>query len=406
MVDKRVLIADDSEPMREMLGSFLAHSGYRADLASDGRSAIERFETHPYDVVICDLQMPQVDGLKVLAHVKSADHDVPVIILTGHATLETAIEALRLGAYEYQYKPVENMEVFARLVERAYQHRRLLRENKRLIHELQQINAQLESQVNERTRELRTANEALLSLDKLKNDFLSVVSHELRTPLAVIALEAQLLNSDSITLPEDKLHEIYQTLQINTRRLQLQIDDLLDFALIEVGDLELRLKPCSINQIVRDVVDLYSARATEKRLTLTVKLPPTTSLAIVADGSRLRSALMHLVDNAIKFTPEEGAVVVSAHILVTVPDTNIPAVALSVKDTGIGIPASIQKNLFTAFSQADMSSTRRYGGLGIGLVLTKRIVEAHGGKVTFKSEPGQGSLFALWVPTRQELRGS
>ena len=405
MADKRVLIADDSEPMRETLGSFLANAGYRTDLAVDGRAAIERFEAHPYDVIICDLQMPQVDGLKVLAHVKAADHDVPVIILTGHATLETAIEALRLGAYDYVFKPVENMEVFARLVERAYQHRRLLRENKRLIHELQQINAQLESQVNERTRELRAANEALLSLDKLKNDFLSVVSHELRTPLAVIALEAQLLNSESIALPPDRLDEIYQTLQINARRLQIQIDDLLDFALIESGDLELRLKPCSINQIVRDVVDLYSARAIEKHITLTVNLPPTTSLAVVADGPRLRGALMHLVDNAIKFTPEEGSVTVSVHILVNVPDTNLPAIALSVKDTGIGIPASVQKTLFTAFSQADMSTTRRHGGLGIGLVITKRIVEAHGGKVTFKSDPGQGSLFALWIPTRQELRG-
>lgn len=405
MTDKRVLVADDAETIREMLGSFLANEGYRTDLANDGRSAITMFDAHPYDVIISDLQMPHVDGLSVLSHIKQADRDAQVIILTGHATLETAIEALRLGAYDYQYKPVENMEVFARVVDRAYNHRRLLRENKRLVHELQQVNAQLESQVAERTRELRIANQSLRSLDKLKNDFLSVVSHELRTPLAVISLEAQLLNSDTITLPADKLRGIYQTLQTNTRRLQIQIDDLLDFALIESGGLELNLKPCSINQIVRDVVDLYSARADEKHIKLTLNLPPTTSLAVVADGPRLRSALLHLIDNAIKFTPEEGTVTVSVHILVTVPETNTPAIAVSVRDNGIGIPPSTQKNLFTAFNQADMSTTRRYGGLGMGLALTKRIIEAHGGKITFKSEPGQGSLFALWIPTRQELRG-
>jgi signal transduction histidine kinase len=402
MTDKRVLVADDAEAIREMLGSFLANMGYRTDLAIDGQAAIDLFKAHPYDVLICDLQMPHVDGLTVLAAVKTLDPDAQVIILTGHATLETAIEALRLGAYDYQFKPLDNMEVFARLVERAYHHRDLLRENKRLVRALQEVNAHLESQVAERTRDLQTANEALRSLDKLKNDFISVVSHELRTPLAVIALEAQLLASDTIPFAPDKLHEIYQALSVSARRLQIQIDDLLDFALIERGELELRFKSFSINQIVRDVMDLYSARAAEKHITFTLNLPPTAVLSVMADGPRLRSALVHVVDNAVKFTPKNGLVTMSVHNMVTLPDTDIPAIAVAVRDTGIGIPPETQKNLFTAFNQADMSTTRRFGGMGMGLALAKRIVEAHNGKITFKSELGNGSLFALWIPTRQE----
>ena len=405
MADKRVLVADDAEAIREMLGSLLVNMGYRIDLAIDGQAAIDLYKARPYDVLICDLQMPQVDGLTVLATVKEFDPDAQVIILTGHATLETAIEALRLGAYDYQFKPMDNMEVFARLVDRAYHHRDLLRENKRLVHELQEANTHLESQVAERTRDLRAANESLRSLDKLKNDFISVVSHELRTPLAVITLEAQLLASDTIPFSPEKLHEIYRAQLVSARRLQIQIDDLLDFALIERGELELKFKSCSINQIVRDVVDLYSARAAEKQLTLTLNLPPTVQLAVTADGPRLRSALMHLVDNAVKFTPENGTVTVSVHSLVTVPDTGTPAVAVAVRDTGIGIPPDTQKNLFTAFNQADMSTTRRFSGMGMGLALAKRIVEAHDGRITFKSEPGRGSLFALWIPTRQEETG-
>jgi signal transduction histidine kinase len=209
--------------------------------------------------------MPRGDGLVVLAQVKTADPDVQVIILTGHATLETAIEALRLGAYEYQFKPVDDMEIFARLVERAYHHRRLVRENKHLLAQLQETNARLESEVEKRTHELRVANESLLGLDRLKNDFISVVSHELRTPLAVVTLEAQMLASGMQFSPE-KQHEIYEALLVNARRLQIQIDDLLDFALIERGELELKFTACPINQIVRDVVDLYSARAAEKHL--------------------------------------------------------------------------------------------------------------------------------------------
>ena len=402
MPEKRVLIADDAEAIREMLGAFLANMGYHTDLASDGQSAIDLFTAHPYDVLICDLQMPHGDGLAVLTAVKALDPNAQVIILTGHATLDSAIESLRLGAYDYQFKPVENMEIFARLVDRAYHHRDLLRENKRLVQALQEANAHLESEVADRTRDLQAANEALLSLDKLKNDFISVVSHELRTPLAVIALEAQLLANEATLFSPDKLQEIYQALAVSTRRLQIQIDDLLDFALIERGELELRFKSCSINQIVRDVVDLYSARAAEKRITFTLSLPLTAQLAVKADGPRLRSALMHVVDNAVKFTPEQGMVTVSVHNLVTVPETDIPAIAVAVLDNGIGIPSETQKNLFTAFSQADMSTTRRFSGMGMGLVLAQRIVEAHHGKITFKSELGRGSLFALWIPTRQQ----
>ncbi|CAG0932981.1 two-component system, OmpR family, phosphate regulon sensor histidine kinase PhoR [Thermoflexales bacterium] len=399
MTDKRILVADDAEAIRDMLGSFLANLGYHTDLAEDGQAAIELFQSHPYHVIICDLQMPRVEGLGVLARVKAIDPDVQVIILTGHATLETAIEALRLGAYEYQFKPVENMEIFARLVERAYTHQRLLCENKQLLKQLQDANAHLESEVDKRTRELRTANESLRSLDRLKSDFVSVVSHELRTPLAVVTLEAQMLASGMQFSPE-KLREMHQALLVSARRLQIQIDDLLDFALIERGELELKFTACSINQIVRDVVDLYSARAAEKHLKVTLTLPPTAQLSVIADGPRLRSALMHLLDNAIKFTAAYGTVTVSVHNLVFVPDTEIPAVAVSVRDTGIGISSDTQQHLFSAFNQADMSTTRRFGGMGMGLALAKRIAEAHGGKITFKSDAGQGSLFALWIPVR------
>jgi signal transduction histidine kinase len=293
------------------------------------------------------------------------------------------------------------MVIFGRQVERAYHHRRLLRENKRLLAQLQAANAHLESEVEKRTHELRAANDALRNLDRLKNDFISIVSHELRTPLAVITLEAQML-AGGMQFSPDKQREIHQALLINAHRLQIQMDDLLDFALIERGELELKFTACSVNQIVRDVVDLYSTRAAEKHLKLTVNLPPTAQLSVVADGPRLRSALMHLVDNAVKFTPENGLVNVSVHSMVFLPNTDTPAIAIAVRDTGIGISTETQQKLFTAFNQADMSTTRRFGGMGIGLVLAQRIVEAHGGKITFKSDAGQGSLFALWVPVRQE----
>ena len=203
MTDKRVLVADDSEAIREMLGSFLANLGYHTDLASRWTGRYQPLQSAPLRCRhLRSADAPMSKGLDVLAQVKALDPDVQVIILTGHATLETAIEALRLGAYEYQFKPVEDMEIFARLVERAYHHRRLLRENKRLLAQLQEANAHLESEVDETHARAAAANESLRNLDRLKNDFVSIVSHELRTPLAVITLEAQMLASGMQFSPE------------------------------------------------------------------------------------------------------------------------------------------------------------------------------------------------------------
>jgi signal transduction histidine kinase len=398
----RILVVDDSEVIREMLTAFLGTVGYHVDGAPDGQVALDQFIMRRHQLIISDLQMPRLEGLALLKQVKALEPDTQVIILTGHATLDSAVEALRLGAYDYLLKPVEDMEAFARLVDRALTHYSLLIENKRLVEELRQANVRLESEVTTRTRELQVANESLRSLDKLKNDFVSVVSHELRTPLAAILLEAQILTQEAKTLSSEKLGQIYLALAINARRLQIQIDNLLDFALIERGELVLDFRPCSVNQITRDVVDLYEARAAEKHVRFTLTLPPTTTLSVIADGPRLRSALVHLVDNAFKFTPEGGTIAISVHGMATMPGSNESAVALVVRDNGIGISPDIQQKLFTVFNQADMSATRRYGGMGIGLALAERIVAAHRGKITFKSELGNGSLFAIWVPSRQQ----
>jgi signal transduction histidine kinase len=401
MSKPHILLVDDSDLIREALGGFLGTIGYPVDLAADGQSGLDKFLVGKQPLVITDLQMPRMAGLTLLEQIKAKDADTQVIILTGHASLDSAVEALRLGAYDYQLKPLEDMESFARLVERALHHYALLTENKRLVRELQQANSRLESQVAERTRELQAAYESLRSLDRLKNDFISVVSHELRTPLAALLLETQLLTHDLRALPPDEVSRIYAALATDARRLQIQIDNLLDFALIERGELDLDFKPCSINQIARDVVDLYKARAAEKHLNFSLRLPPTATLAVTADGPRLRSALVHLVDNAVKFTPDGGTITISVHGQAMLPDGSEAAVAIAVRDSGIGIPPDLQQKLFTAFSQADMSTTRRYGGMGIGLALAGRIVAAHRGKITFKSKLGNGSVFALWVPTRQ-----
>lgn len=402
MAEQHILVADDSEPIREVIATFLEMRGYRIDQAADGQRALDLYRVRQHDLVVTDLQMPKLEGLPLLKLIKTINPDAQVIILTGNATLQTAVEALRLGAYDYLLKPIEDMDSFDRLVDRALRHGRLLQENKRLVEELRQGNTRLEAQVAERTRDLKAANESLLSLDKLKNDFVSMVSHELRTPLSVILLEAELLNQAGASLSPQKIKQTYSALMTNAGRLRAQIENLLDFSLLERGELELHLEPCSVNQAIREVIDLYQARADEKKLRLIFDRQPTSVLIVTADMPRLRSALIQLVDNAVKFTPENGTITLTAHGPTTIPGSEIRAVAMVVKDTGIGVPLDRQPVLFKLFSQADMSSTRRYGGMGIGLALANRIVTAHHGQITFHSEPDNGSVFAMWIPTRSD----
>lgn len=401
MSGENILIADDSTDIRATLADYLKSLGYRVQTAPDGQKAIALLGAQPLDLVITDLQMPHVDGLGVLQAVKAHDADLPVIILTGHPTVESAVDALRRGAYNYLFKPVENLDEMRHVVEHALAHRRLTLENRRLVEELRALNASLAERVAQQTQKLREAYEQLESLDQLKAQFVSVTSHELRTPLTQWFLAAELLKEQLERGTTTAAKEYLAEMILQGQRLQRLIDNLLDFSLMERGEFELAVGTCHLPDLLRATLDLWRPRLKEKGLGLETAVPER-DLVLTADGPRLQNAIGQLLDNAVKFTPAGGRISVGMYGPTRAPWAKAPAqwVVIAIKDSGPGIPLDQQQAVFQAFTQADMSDQRHFGGLGIGLKIAAWIISAHGGRITLKSEKGQGSTFAAWLPVR------
>ncbi|MET0295282.1 MAG: ATP-binding protein, partial [Phenylobacterium sp.] len=248
--------------------------------------------------------------------------------------------------------------------------------------------AGLERTVAERTADLQSAKEAADAASHAKSDFLATMSHEIRTPMNGIMVMAEMLAAGEMAPRQRRFAEVIAK---SGSSLLAIINDILDFSKIEAGKLELEAAPVDPGEVVEDVCSLFWERARSKGLDLAACIAPDVPALVEADAVRLRQVVGNLVNNAIKFT-ETGGVLIE----VTAPADGRLRVA--VRDTGIGIPQDKIGDLFSAFSQADQSTTRRFGGTGLGLAICKRLVEAMGGQVVVRSTVGKGSVFAFEAP--------
>jgi signal transduction histidine kinase len=277
--------------------------------------------------------------------------------------------------------------------ETAHQNtRRLAIEVRRAAQRLETQNAKLEEQRLELTR----LNAELDQAAKLKDQFLANVSHELRTPLnSVIGFSDLLLTMASPESPlTDTQRDYLETIARNGRHLLDLINELLDLSKIAAGRMQLTLAPLALDGLLREVADSVRAQLEARQHKLAID-PVREPLIVTADRGRLRQVLLNLVSNAIKFTTDGGRITVSAQIAGD-------RVRVAVSDTGIGIAPEDQQKLFREFVQLDGSASRRYEGTGLGLALSKRLVELHGGTIGVESRLGQGSTFWFTVP-RGEL---
>ena len=267
--------------------------------------------------------------------------------------------------------------------------------------ELRNLSENLEQLVEDRTVELAKARDEALAASRAKSEFLANMSHEIRTPLnAVIGLTEMLLE----TQLNSEQHDFVATINNSGEALLSIINDILDFSKIESGHLELESRPFDLRNCIEEALDLLAGKATEKGLELAYIFDGQTPAQIVGDEVRLRQVLLNLINNAVKFTTEGEVVVEVACKSLNIEDGKAQSyeIQVSVRDTGIGIPKDKMDRLFKSFSQVDASTTRKFGGTGLGLVISRRLSEMMGGTMWVESEgvPGRGSVFHFTLTTQ------
>jgi len=252
-----------------------------------------------------------------------------------------------------------------------------------------QLAARLENEVKERTAELQERNLELVRLTRAKSDFLARMSHEIRTPMNGIVGMTELIARTDLT-PQQR--QFTGTVKTSARALLRIINDILDLSKVEAGRIDIEAQPFDLNELLSEVAELFANQTDSKQVELIVSPAVDLRAPVVGDAFRIRQILVNLVGNAVKFTAR-GEIVLSAELLKW-RDAQA-CVAIAVRDSGIGMPSEVIERVFEPFSQADESSTRRYGGTGLGLAICKELTERMGGSIRARSLAGAGSTFTL-----------
>jgi signal transduction histidine kinase len=372
----RVLVVDDQDVICEVLRTLLRREGFAVDTADDGSAALTALRREPFDVVLLDKNLPGISGLDVLEQARQIRRDVEIIVMTGYASLDSALTALRLGAYDYLVKPFSDLMEVAAKVRRAAEKAHLRRENERLEQDLRSRNQLLEQTLGElrQTRQLSLAAARTAALA----DAAGRLGHELKHPLASLGARLQLARAEAQVTPA--LSSALDAAQAELSRLSQVLGEFLEFA----RPRPIERAPCDPAALVREVAAELAPveKVRGSRLELRV---PEGAPGCELDAGRVRQVVRNLVRNALDATPPGGLIRVEL-------DVAADAVELSVSDSGPGIAPEALPRVGTPFF------TTKSGGTGLGLALSRRIAEEHGGRLEIANRADGGALVRASFP--------
>jgi signal transduction histidine kinase len=377
----RILIIDDVLENVAVLGETLSDP-YEIQFATSAMEGLELIRRTPPDLILLDVMMPELDGYELCSMLKRdpSTRDIPVIFVTAKSDTESESHGLSLGAVDFIQKPINREVVRARVL--------LHLTLKSREAELQSLNADLESKVAQRTLDLSEALVLAEDAARMKSEFLANMSHELRTPLNAVIGLAQIGYRESVA--RGAIDNYYPRIQKTGQHLLGVVNDVLDFSKIEAGKLVIEARPFELSGVIEASLEMIEQTANQKGLALHTQGPESAPGWVIGDAKRLQQVLVNLLANATKFTE-------SGDVRLTI-EREQDQYRFCVADTGIGLSPAQLSRLFSPFEQADGSTTRRFGGTGLGLVICRNLARQMGGDVSVRSELGKGSEFCVSVP--------
>jgi two-component system sensor histidine kinase/response regulator len=364
MEDKaKILIIDDEEVVLDSCTQILADRGFQISTTNDGSKGLELIDSIRPDLVVVDLKMPGISGFEVVKKIQEIDPTIVSVVITGFATVSSAVEAMKLGAYDFLPKPFTPDEL--RLItKRGLEKRRLI----------------LETIALRREKEL------------LRDHFAAMVSHELISPLSSLQQNIYVLKQE---LPDTLTDEQFQRLG----RIQSRVEDLLKLIQtwlrvisVDINKIQESFGPVEVSSIISKAVESLQTQATRKDIDILLSVEEPIK-PVYGDEGTLVEALINIIGNAVKYSHMGSQVLVSA-------EESGDGVLIIVKDRGVGIPAEDLPFIFDGF-HVGTSATAGEKSHGLGLAITHKIIEAHNGMINVESEMGKGSIFVIRLPTSE-----